>query len=115
MGVAARDHQRQQGKFQLLVSLLPFFQQDGVNVAFQVIHRDERLVEREGQSLGVADPDQQSSGEARPLSNRKSIDRVKGLTSVGQGFANPRHDSAQVLTRSQFRNYSAIGLMGGDL
>ena len=59
MRVSARDHQRQHRETQLAVPPLPFFQQHGVNVAFQMIHGDQRLVQRKGQRLGIADADQQ--------------------------------------------------------
>ena len=84
-------------------------------MAFQVIYRDQRLVQREGQRLRVADADQQSSGESRTLGDGEGVDRMKGLAGIGEGFANHRHDGPQMLARGQFRHHSAVRLMGGNL
>src|SRR5438874_11478322 len=54
MRVTARYHQGEDRKAQLAISALPLFQQHGMDVPFQVIHRDQRLFQREGQSLGIA-------------------------------------------------------------
>ena len=67
MGVAAGDDQGEHGKLQLVVALLPFFQQHGVNVAFEMVDGDQRLVEGEGQSFGVADADEQVLRRVRGL------------------------------------------------
>ncbi len=110
MGVATRDHQCQHGETQLVVSFLSLFQQDSMNMPFQVIYCNQRLVEGKRQRLGVADTNQQSSGESRTLSDGEGINRVKGLAGIGEGFADHRHNGPQVLARSQFRHHSAIRL-----
>src|SRR5439155_946501 len=84
-------------KAQLAISALPLFQQHGMDVPFQVIHRDQRLLQREGQSLGVAHAHQQRSGESRALGDG---DGVYGLVrSVGffQCAAHDRHDSPKLM------------------
>ena len=83
MSVAARNHQSQHGKIHLPIIFLEFFflaffEQDGMNVSFEVIDGDQGLVEGEGQRLGVSDSDQQGAGQARvPASRpaRRSIGR----------------------------------------
>ena len=50
-----------------------FFQQHRVNMAFKVIHGDQRLPHSERQSFGVADADQQRSRQARTLRDGQSI------------------------------------------
>src|SRR5580693_2165635 len=52
MSMAARNHQRQHWETQLAVAFLPLFQQDGVDVAFEMIYRDQRFVQCERQCLG---------------------------------------------------------------
>src|SRR5215469_7971409 len=59
MRVSAGNHQRQQRKSQLAIPLLFFLEQYGVNVPFQMIDRNQRLLEGEGQSLRIADADEQ--------------------------------------------------------
>jgi hypothetical protein len=60
--VSSRNHQSEQGKLQLVIALLTLFQQNRMNVAFEMIDRNQRLIEGEGQSLGIADANQQGSG-----------------------------------------------------
>ena len=48
-----------------MIAFLPLFQEHSVDVAFQMIHRDQRLVQRKGQRLGIADSYQQVT-PARP-------------------------------------------------
>ena len=115
MRVSAGNDQRQHRKLHFVVSLLPLFEQHGVDVAFEMIDRDQRLVEREGQSLGIADADQQCSREAGALRDRDGVDGIVGVPGFGQRLADHRHDGAQMLARSQFGHNASIGLMGRDL
>ena len=86
-----------------------------MNVSFEMIDRNQRLVERKCQSLGETDADQQRARQAWPLRNRKSIKGLVGLARIGQRLADDRHNGPQMLARSQFRHYSAIGRVGNDL
>lgn len=70
MGMPARDYQRQHRKVQLTVALLTLLQQHGVDMAFQMIHRDQRFVEGKSQCFGVADSHQKCAGQARSLRDR---------------------------------------------
>ena len=116
MGVAARDDQRQHGETQIIViSLLTFLEQDGMNVTFEMVHRDQRLVESEGQRLGIADADQQRAGQSGPLGDGQRVDGLVSLSGIGQRLADDRHDRAQMLPRRQFGHDSAVRLVRGDL
>ena len=103
------------GKLQFVIALLPLLEQHGVDVAFEVVDGDQRLVEGEGQRLGVADADQQSSGEAGTLGYGDGIDGVVGVLGFGQSLTHDGHDGAQMLARSQFRHDAAVGLVSRDL
>ena len=74
MGMSAGNHQSQQGKAQVAVSLLALFEQDGMNVTFEMINRNQRLFQRERQRFGVADADQERSGKARALGDGDCVD-----------------------------------------
>ena len=67
VGVPSRHDQSEHGKLQFVIALLPLFQQNRMNVAFKMVHRNQRLVERKGQRLGIADAHQQRSSERRGL------------------------------------------------
>ena len=68
----------------LVISLLALLKQNCVDVTFQVIDGDERFLEREGERLGIADANQQSSGEAGALRNCDGIDRFVSVFRLGQ-------------------------------
>ena len=74
MRVSAADDQREHRKLQLAVAVLPLFQQHGVNVSFEMIDGDERLVERISERLGVAQADQQRAGQSGALGDGDGID-----------------------------------------
>ncbi len=54
------------------------FQQDGVDVAFEVVDGDERLAEGPGQGLGVADADEQGAGEAGAFGDGDGVQVMAG-------------------------------------
>ena len=111
----SRDHQGQHGELQLTIALLPLLQQHGMNVAFQMVDRNQRLIERKGQRLGVADPDQQRSGQSRALGDGDCVQRVVSLIAFSQRLPDNGNNRPQMLARRQLRNHSAIGLVGGNL
>jgi len=90
-------------------------EQDRVNVAFQMIDRDQRLVERERQRFGIGDPDQQSARESRTLGYGDGIDRFVGTLRFRQSLAHHRNNRPQMLARSQLGHNSSIRLMSRDL
>src|SRR5262249_54268840 len=67
MSMSARDNQRQHGKVHAMIAFLALFEQHGVDVSLEVIYGDERLFESEGERFGIAQPDKQRAGQARPL------------------------------------------------
>ena len=97
MRVTARYHQGEDRKAQLAISALSLFQQHGMDVPFQVIHRDQRLLQREGQSLGIAHAHQQRSRESRALGDGDSVYGLVRSVRFFQCAAHDRHDAAQML------------------
>ncbi len=59
MRMSAGNNQGQQRKVHVGIPFLLFFQQHSVNVAFQVIHGDQRLLQSKRQRFRKADPHQQ--------------------------------------------------------
>ena len=90
MRVPPRNNQGQQGKVDFIVSLLPLFEQHGMNVSFQMVHGDQRLVERERQRFGVADADKQRAGKSGTLSHGERVDGLVTLTGLGESLAHHR-------------------------
>src|ERR1039458_47961 len=111
MGRSAGDDPRQDPKLQIVVAPLSLLEQHSMNVALEMIDGNQRLVEREGQRLGVADAHEQRSSKAGALSHRDSIDGFVGVLGLGQRLAHYGDDGAQVFPRSQFWDDAAIRLM----
>ena len=115
MRVSAGNHQSQHRESHFMISLLPLFEQDGVDVAFQMVDRDQRLIQGKGESFCVTDPHQQGSCESGTLSYRDGIDRIVGMAGFGEGLANHWHNRPQMFAGSQFGDDSSILLMSRDL
>src|SRR5262249_16735508 len=67
MRMSTGHHQCEHRKIQFVVSLLPLFEQHGMDVTFEVVDRDQRLIESKRQGLGIADTNEQCAGEAGAL------------------------------------------------
>src|SRR5579872_6793328 len=61
VSVSPGDDQSENGKTQSVISLAAFLEQHCVNVAFEMIDCDQRLIESKCQCLGVADSYEKSS------------------------------------------------------
>jgi hypothetical protein len=113
--VSAAHDQREHREFQIAIASLPLLEEHCVNVSFEMIDGDERLVGSEGQGFCVADSDQQCAGESWTLGDGDSVELIERHIGLAQRSANDGNDVAQVLARSEFRHYSAERLMRGDL
>ena len=115
MGMPPAHDQRQQGKIEFVVALLSFLEQNGVNVAFEMVNGDKRLFDREGERFSVTQSHEQRSRETRALCNGDGVDGVIGLACIFERLAHYRDNGAQVLARGQLRHDAAVRLMGLDL
>ena len=113
-GVAAGNDEadgRQLGPFPCFVR----FEEDGMNVAFEMIYRDQRLVERLGQRFGVSDADEERADEAGALGHSDGVDFLERELRLCKSFADDRHDLAKVFTRGEFRDDAAVLAVNVDL
>ena len=101
MGVAAGDDEREQGEFHGRFGALAGLHEDGVDVAFEMIDADQRLVEAEAEGLGIGDADEQRSGEARAFGDGDGVE-------VGEGdwISCPAWDMASRTTGTMLRRCS---------
>ncbi len=113
--VSSRHNQGQHRKLQFVIAFLSLFEQHGMNVAFEMVDRNQRLVERIGEGLGIADAHQQRSGEPGALRDCDRVDRIVSLIGLSQSLADHGNDCPQVLTRRQLGHNAAVRLMRGDL
>ena len=90
-------------------------EQHGVDVTFEVVDGDEGLGKRGGESLGVADADEQSAGEAGAFRNGDGVE----LLHVCPGFAkcgiDDGDDGAEVLAGGELGDDAAVRGVDGDL
>src|ERR1700677_2099947 len=115
MRVTTRDDQRQHWETQIVISLAALLEQNSMNVAFEMVYSDERLIESERERLGIADAHEQCARQPRTLRHRHGVDRLISLSGIGKRLANDRHNRAQMLPRRQLWHDSAIRLVRGDL
>ncbi len=80
-----------------MITFLPLFQQNCMDVAFKVIDCNQRLVEGEGQRLGIADADQQCSRKPGTLRDCDCVDGAVSLIGLSQGLPYDGNDRLQVL------------------
>jgi len=68
MRMSSDTTQSRTGKLQLVIALLPLFQQNRMNICpFQVVDRNQRMSSAKASRLGIADAHQQRSGKTRAL------------------------------------------------
>ena len=99
MRVTSGDDERQDWKLKIRIVALALLEQNGMNVAFQMVDRDQRLIERERQRFGEADADEERSCQTWTLRDGDGVDGIVGLVGFGQGLANNWDNGAQVLAR----------------
>ena len=86
-----------------------------MDVPFDVVHGDQGLVDGVGESLGVADSNQQGARQAWPRGYRDCIQIAERAAGLFQRGAHYGHDVAKVLAGGEFWNDSAIGRVQRDL
>src|SRR5262249_3760348 len=91
----------------LEVSFLLLLQQNGVNVTFQMVHGDERLVQRKGQRFGVADTNQQRSRQPPPLRHGNGVDRLITLVRFPERLSHHPDQRPQTMARRGSREASS--------
>ncbi len=112
--VAAAGHQRQRGELHPLAALRRFHQ-DCVDMAFDMVHGNERKPRRKTQRFGVGHPDEQRADQARPGSDGHGRQIAVAASGALQRLAHHRHDRAQVLPGREFRHHPSILAVGREL
>ena len=121
MRVAAGDDEGQEREFHRGLGAIARLHQDGVDMAFEVVDRDQRLVEAEGEGLGVGDADQQRTGEARAFGYGNGVEVGEGdwipgrSAGAGHRLADDGDDVAKVFAGCEFRDDAAVVGVEGHL
>lgn len=90
-------------------------QEDGVDVAFEVIDCDERQVLGEGERLGIGDADEECSGKTGAGGDGDGIEIGEGEVGLCKRGTDDGDDGAEVLAAGQLGDDTAVAGMGGDL
>ncbi len=116
--VPARNHQRHHGRIGLNVLQQPALMshQHRVNVALEVVHCDQRFLERKRQRLRVRDPHQQRSRQSRTLRHGNCIERLERQPRhldrrLCHRLANHRNNVSQMLPARQLRHHATVKRM----
>ncbi len=112
--VPAGNDQAHGGQFRV-ASRRMRFHKHGMHVAFEVVHGDQRLAERERQHLAVRHADNQRAHKPRPLRHGNSVNVAKVNARRLDRFPYHGNDLAQMLARGKLGNYAAIFPMNVDL
>ena len=102
MRVAAGNHERKSRRVGAL--LCAVLQKHRVDVAFQVIHRNERLAERPGQRLGISHAHEQGSGEPGALGHGDGVEIVQLELGALHCLADDGGNVSQMLARGELRH-----------
>src|SRR5215470_1825645 len=90
------------------LAILVSFEKNRVNMSFEVVHRDEGLVERVRERLAVGDADEKRPDKARALRNADSIKVGKIEASLQKSFADNGDNLAQMFARGEFGNNATV-------
>jgi hypothetical protein len=67
---------------------------------FKMVDRDQWFFQGESESLGIADTDKQRAREAGALGDSDGVDRLIGLSGIGERLTYHRNNRLQMLARS---------------
>src|ERR1700719_4515005 len=96
--VAARDDEADGGHLRMARSKVRF-KNHCVNVAFEMIHGDKRLVERQGENFAISHADEECAGEAGALGDGDGVEISESNFCLVECFAHDWDDFAEVLAR----------------
>ena len=82
-----------------------------VEVSLEVVHPDERYIQRISQGLGRVQPGYQRPGQPRTIGHRHGIDRLQVRTSSLERLFQGRHHVPDVLPGSHLRHDSPVAGM----
>jgi len=108
VGVASADHQGKQGSRVQGPGFRGGLHEDSVDVAFEVVHGDQREVCAEGQGLCEADADEESSGEAWAFGDGYGGEVGVGDAGALHGLADHGDDGAEVFARGELGDDAAV-------
>ena len=77
-------------------------------MAFQMIHADQRLSERERENLAVRHSNKQRPNQSRSVRHGHGVHILQRNVRLLDCFANDRNDLPQMLARGELRHHAAV-------
>jgi hypothetical protein len=77
-------------------------------VAFEVVDREQGLIEAEGESLCIGDADEERAGEAWTFGDGDGVEICKGYVSARHCLANDWDNVAKVFAGGKFGDDAAV-------
>ncbi len=84
-------------------------------MAFEMVHREEWLVVREGQRLGGHDAHHHAADQPRAASGGNAVEIAEFQFGLGQRVGQQAVDALEVRPRGNLRHHAAEAAMLGDL
>ena len=113
LGVAAGDNQAQVGKRRR-----GRFDEDRVDMAFQMVDPDQRTSQPQRKGFGKAQTHQQRADQPRSVGDGDSVEVAGRQAGFLQGLTHDRDDSSLMIARGQLGHHAPIAqvrsLLGGD-
>ena len=94
---------------------LALVQEHGVNVAFEMVHGNQRKTIGEGEGLGVGNANKKRSGQAWAGGDSDGVEIGKRDVRLGKRGANHGNNGAEMFAAGQLRHHAAIARMRRDL
>ena len=113
-------HQREGGKGCLSNGLAGravhlVFEQNGVDVTFQVVHADQRLAEGKRQRFAIDESDQERADQSRPFGDGEGVHGADGQVGLPAGLLDHRLNLAQMFAGGEFGDHASIFFVGQNL
>ena len=114
-GVPAGNNQAGRGQFGRVLRSGVRFQKNRVDVAFEMVHADERYAQCLRQNFAIRDAYQQRSHQPGTACDSNRLQSLQCDSSLFQRFAHHRHNLSQMLARGKLRHNAAIFAVNRDL
>jgi hypothetical protein len=100
---------------QVVVAVLPLFEQDGMDVTLKVIDGDEGLVDGKADGFRETQSDEEGAREPWTLGDGDGVYGFIRSVSLFQRRTNHRNTIAQMFARGEFGHNAFVGLVRGEL
>jgi len=112
--VAAGDDEADGGPLRMARGEMRF-QDHCVNVAFEMIYSNERLLERQGENFAIGHADEERAGEAGALGDGDCVEIGERDVCLVERLAHDWDDFAEMLARGELGDYASVLAVDIDL